>query len=142
MMLRSPALLLIALAVAGCALQRAQDAETAQRAMLGFSKERVFACMGIPKRKAVEGNVEIWAYDSGNGRSERFRAKNTTTDSFSSALSTSLGFEDDVREKRFCTVQVVMTEGKVSAVNYNGPTGGFLTEDEQCAFATRNCMPH
>src|ERR1700694_4887315 len=37
--------------------------------------------------------------------------------------------------RRFCTVNIVMTEGQVSRVNYAGPTGGLLTGGEQCALA-------
>jgi hypothetical protein len=32
-----------------------------------------------------------------------------------------------------------MVEGRVSRVNYVGPTGGLLTGGEQCAFAVQNC---
>jgi hypothetical protein len=34
----------------------------------------------------------------------------------------------------FCNVSIVMTKDSVSQVNYSGPTGGLLTEGEQCAF--------
>ena len=33
-----------------------------------------------------------------------------------------------------------MTEGKVKAINYNGPTGGILTTGEQRAYALENCV--
>jgi hypothetical protein len=36
-----------------------------------------------------------------------------------------------ITRQRFCTVNVVMTAGKVSALNYTGPTGGLLTSGEQ-----------
>ena len=32
-----------------------------------------------------------------------------------------------------------MNNGYVSRVNYSGPTGGLITEGEQCAFAVQNC---
>jgi hypothetical protein len=37
-------------------------------------------------------------------------------------------------------VNVVMTDGRVSNVNYVGDTGGPITQGEQCAFAVRNCV--
>ena len=54
---------------------------------------------------------------------------NATTMTLSSATAT----------RRFCTVNVVMSEGRVSRLNYSGPTGGILTSGEQCAFAVENC---
>jgi hypothetical protein len=40
---------------------------------------------------------------------------------------------------RYCNVSVVMADGRVSRINYTGPTGGALTGGEQCAFAVQNC---
>jgi hypothetical protein len=37
-------------------------------------------------------------------------------------------------------VNVVMTAGRVSSVNYVGDTGGLITQGEQCAFAVQNCV--
>jgi hypothetical protein len=45
-----------------------------------------------------------------------------------------------VSESRFCTINLVMSGGRVSRVNYVGPTGGLLTRGEQCAFALENCV--
>lgn len=137
--------LFLLLALAACAMQRAKDAETAQAAMVGMNKESVFTCMGIPTRKATQGATEIWLYKSGNDRTERSKAKSyisgANNNSLFDDLTTSLAFEDDVREKRFCLIQIVMKDDRVASVNYTGPTGGFLTEDEQCAYAVRNCLP-
>jgi hypothetical protein len=140
--------LFLSFALCACAMQRAEDAALAQKAMVGMSKARVFACMGIPKKKAIEENIEIWSYKSGNDYTEH--ASNRTTfsakrymygDGYTDVFGDSLGFGEGSSEKRYCIVQVVMTEGKVQAVNYTGPTGGLLTDDEQCAFAVRNCLP-
>ena len=42
-------------------------------------------------------------------------------------------------ESRFCTVNVTMMDGRVKRMNYVGPTGGLLSESEQCFFAVANC---
>jgi len=137
--------LLLTFGLAACAMQRAQDAETAQKAMRGMTKEQVFTCMGIPSRKATQGSTEIWLYKSGNDRTEKNKTKSSISGSNSSSLfddlTTSLSLEDEVKEKRSCTIQIVLKNESVSAVHYTGPTGGFLTEDEQCAYAIRNCLP-
>lgn len=128
-------------------MQRAKDAEGVQQKMIGMTREQIFTCMGLPKRKGIEGSTEIWSYKSGNDHSEKTKssaslgakksiAQSAITDTFSAAI----GAGEDVYEKRFCVIDVIMTNGIVRTVNYSGPTGGFLTEDEQCAYATRNCM--
>ncbi len=137
-----------ALLLTACAMQRAQDAETAQKNMVGMSKEQVFACMGIPKRKGKQDNTEIWLYKSGNDRTEKSKGSGTLSGSKAisgstlvDALTASIYDESEVKEKRYCLVQVVFKDNSVQIVRYSGPTGGFLTEDEQCAYATRNCLP-
>jgi hypothetical protein len=116
-------LLLAGSCLTGCAFERAQVAQDARGAMVGFSKEQVLACMGPPVNKAVEGATEVWSYPSGNGR---------VTAAFGNGTATS--------SQRFCTVNITMTASKVSQINYLGPTGGFLTAGEQCAYAIQNCM--
>ena len=43
------------------------------------------------------------------------------------------------RSCSICTVNVTMSGGLVSQINYLGPTGGLLTKGEQCAFAVERC---
>ena len=52
----------------------------------------------------------------------------------------STGFGSSVSHRRFCVVNIVLHDGAVSAVNYNGPTGGLLSQGEQCAYAVQNCV--
>lgn len=119
----------------GCAVQRAQVASDAREQMLGLSKERVLACMGPPSGRMAEGATEVWSYGSGDG---------TTVSSGSATSSRVFGQPvvdaTVVSHQRFCRVNVVMTAGKVSQVNYSGPTGGLLTAGEQCAYAVQNCV--
>jgi outer membrane protein assembly factor BamE (lipoprotein component of BamABCDE complex) len=115
------------LLLSACALQRAQVANEAQQRMVGKTKEQVFACMGAPVNKAVEGSTEVWSYASGDGHTEtdvsggRFWASGTST-------------------QRYCKINVTMTSGQVVRMNYIGPTGGLITPGEQCAYALQNCM--
>lgn len=117
----------IGLALMGCAVQRALVANEAPNKMIGLSKEQVLACMGPPDKHAEVGETEVWSYNSGNGRTTAFVNGNI---SGATAIST----------QRSCTVNVVMTQGHVASLNYNGPTGGLITSGEQCAFAVQNCM--
>ena len=38
-----------------------------------------------------------------------------------------------------CTVNVTMMDGKVKRMNYVGPTGGQLSQNEQCFYTVANC---
>ncbi|MBB3261327.1 hypothetical protein [Paraburkholderia sp. WP4_3_2] len=124
-----------------------------------MSKADVLSCMGVPQTKEEEGNVDVWGYQSGNGRADSYSNaySNTTGSAFDAAEATrvgntiyaagaaagrsktnSVGYAST--RKRSCTVSVVMTNGIVSRVNYSGPTGGVLTTGEQCAYAVENCL--
>jgi hypothetical protein len=110
---------------ASCSFQRAQVASDAQTAMVGMSKEQVLACMGPPMNKAAEGATEVWSYASGNGETD---------------VAAGRGWA--VASKRFCTVNVTMASGRVSRINYVGPSGGLLTGGEQCAYVISNCLQY
>jgi hypothetical protein len=137
----------VAIMMGGCALQRATVATDAQQRMIGFTKEQVLACMGPPVQKAAEGATEVWSYASGNGQTNSFGAETVIATAnasggpgYASGTATGTGFSSLVTTKRFCTVNVTMSAGRVSRVNYIGPTGGLLTQGEQCAFAIQNCV--
>lgn len=142
---------LCAFATAGCAVQRAVVAHGAQEKMVGMSREQILACMGPPVTKAAEGATEVWSYGSGNDHRTAIGTNYAQTNGsisgerrgyqFSAtgeATTTSLATVNSSR--RFCTVNVVMMDGRVSKLNYAGPTGGVLTGGEQCAFAVQSCL--
>ena len=114
-------------ALCGCAFQRAEIAQDARAQMVGLSKEQVLACMGASASKAAEGKTEVWGYNSGNGM--------TVTDASYGRFGGTA-----VSSSRFCTINIVFAGAQVSAVNYNGPTGGLLTQGEQCAYAVDACV--
>ena len=122
---------IMAIPLAACAIQRSETARTAKEQMIGLPKEKVLACMGPPANQMTVGNTEVWAYASGNGQ--------TVGSAFASGSG---GFASGfgVSEQRFCKVDIVMSKGAVSEVNYSGPTGGLLAPGEQCAFAVQNCV--
>jgi hypothetical protein len=137
---------LVTLCLPACAIQRAVVANDAQEKMVGLTKEQVLACMGPPVTKAAEGATEVWSYNSGNDQTTINTFGNSTTNASisggpgyaagsASRASSSVG----VASRRYCTVSVVMANGRVNRVNYSGPTGGILTGGEQCAFAVQNC---
>jgi hypothetical protein len=114
--------------------------------MIGLNKEQVLACMGPPANKANEGATEVWSYASGNGQTNTFGSQTAQVTAnayggpgYASGTATGIGFGSATTTRRFCTVNVTMTEGRVSRINYVGPTGGLLTAGEQCAFAVQNC---
>jgi outer membrane protein assembly factor BamE (lipoprotein component of BamABCDE complex) len=50
-----------ALALAGCAIERAKVAQDAKTQMVGMTKEQVLACMGPPPSRLAEGSTEVWS---------------------------------------------------------------------------------
>lgn len=103
--------------------------------------------MGPPASKAAEGSTEVWSYNSGNNQTTVNTISTANTNASVSgnrnfesgqASTTSTGF--GTASSRFCTVNVTMTNGSVSRMNYVGPTGGLLTQGEQCAFVVQNCL--
>jgi outer membrane protein assembly factor BamE (lipoprotein component of BamABCDE complex) len=113
----------IAVLLGSCSLQRAQTAQDAKVRLVGMSKEQILACMGPPMQKAAEGSTEVWSYASGNNRQ---------TVSYGNGVA--------IATARSCTINIVMSQGRVAQVNYAGPTGGLLSQCEQCAFAVENCL--
>jgi hypothetical protein len=130
----------------GCSLQRASTAHNAQAQMVGMSKERVLQCMGPPAQQSAEGQ-EVWSYASGNGRTDlrafgqsRTLGSVVASGNYASGSARTYGSGLAIATRRSCTVNVVMVSGRVSAVIYSGPTGGLLSQGEQCAFAIQNCV--
>ena len=127
------------LIVSSCAVMRAKEANDAQVTMVGLSKEQILACMGVPAAKAVEGATEVWSYNSGNGQTVGFGSSSASV-SGGRGYASGYGFSSMVTQQRFCTVNVTMLNGRVDRINYVGPTGGLITQGEQCAFAIDNCV--
>jgi hypothetical protein len=96
--------------------------------------------MGPPAQKSAEGQTEVWSYASGNGRTQVSTFGNATTSgsviatgNYVSGYASTYGNGLAIAARRSCVVNVVMLAGRVSAVNYSGPTGGLLSQGEQCA---------
>jgi outer membrane protein assembly factor BamE (lipoprotein component of BamABCDE complex) len=108
----------LGLALSGCAIERAQIAQQAQTNMIGMPKEQVLACMGPPANKATEGKTEVWAYST----------------------NPTINLDRGSGSTRYCNINITINVGAVSAVNYQGPTGGLISQGEQCAYAVDACV--
>ena len=95
--------------------------------MVGLSKEQILGCMG----PSGNGYTSTIATAEVNTTGQASRVGNQVYGSTNSA-----GFGTALSTRRFFTVNVVMTSGTVSAVNYQG----LLTAGEQCAFAVDACV--
>jgi hypothetical protein len=125
--MRNLGIVALGAALCGCAFQRAEIAQDARAQMVGLSKEQVLACMGAPANKAAEGSTEVWGYASGNGMT----IADASYDRYGGTA---------VSSSRFCNINIVFGGGRVSTINYIGPTGGLLTAGEQCAYAVNACV--
>ncbi len=114
------------LALAACA--EAPDVDPiAQQAMIGLSRQDVFACMGEPVgRRSLSVGTEILTYAIGR----------TSTDTPPWAVG--LDFSAWAPPAP-CDVRVVLTAGRVSQVGYVMPDGRGLPSGRQCFFAVQAC---
>jgi hypothetical protein len=112
-------LITLGVCLTGCSIQRAQEAADAKAKLVSVPEKQILSCMGAPDNSAMAGGTKVWTYHSGNGHTDTVAAvdawgRNGWASGFGSAISAS----------RYCRVDVVMTAGRVSRVNYSGPTGG------------------
>jgi len=92
-------------------------------------------CMGSPANTAATGSTEVWTYSSGNGRTDTFGVADAWGDH-----GWLTGSGSTTTTSRYCKIDVVMIGGRVTHLNYSGPTGGLLSQGEQCAYAVENCL--
>ncbi len=118
---------------------RADIANQAQASLVGMPKEKILACMGAPESKMAEGQTEVWSY--GSGGSTVVSGNSSMSINAYGNTSYGSGFSSGTAVHRYCKVNVVFNSGSVSAVNYTGNTGGFITRGEQCAYAVQACLP-
>lgn len=111
---------------------RADAAAEARRKMVGMGKEDVLACMGPPRQNAHVGATEVWTYRSTEGAG--------TSTSIRDKIDKNLTLDQSYHERNFCTINIVMKNGVVAVVHYNGPRSGFMARDEQCGFAVEHCV--
>jgi hypothetical protein len=101
--------------------------QIAQETMIGLWKRDLLACMGEPQgRRALDHGTEIWTYPVG------------TTTSMTPIWALGLNFSAWA-PPLLCDVRVVMTNAKVSQVDYGMPNGQALPSGLQCAFAVEPC---
>jgi len=124
MIMRNLAIVALGVALAGCSTNRTEVDQDPRAKMVGMQQDQVIACLGAPARRTLEGAGEVWNYSSDN----RMIPTNANTDVNSSRFSS-----------RICNINIVFTNGKVSAVNYTGPTGTAPVTSDQCANAISPC---
>jgi hypothetical protein len=118
------------LALGGCVGQGPEVDQIAQRNMIGLSKTRILACLGIPAKRVSIGSTDVWTYPIGDLRVESpFPAPALD---MAASVSSSAGVNG-------CDVSVVLTNSVVSQIVYHNAGGGPLPLGRQCLFAVRNC---
>ena len=115
----------------GCTFQRAIIASRAQTELVGMTKKELLSCAGVPVRQERVDDLEFLTYSGGG---DSIGTAVATSTSSSTAIATGK------RTHRYCEATFVLKDGIVQKVNYQGRTGGLLTEGEQCAFIVENCL--
>ena len=110
------------------AVQAAEVDQIAQQRMIGLSKKKIRACMGAPAHRVAIGSTDIWTYRSGAAAVEGF-FQASGVNGMASWFAPDSG----------CNVNVVMTNARVSQINYAAPDGRPLPIGEHCDFAVERC---
>jgi hypothetical protein len=97
--------------------------QIAQSRMIGLSGHEIRECMGEPVRRRSVGATSIWWFASGTVRIE------------GEGFAT-FGY----KRHSLCNVEIILTKGKVSQVNYLGPEGDQLDLGERCDFDVGRCV--
>jgi len=97
--------------------------QIAQSEMIGLNRHEILACMGEPVRRRSVGATNIWWFASGTVRIE------------GEGFAT-FGY----KRHALCNVEVVLTKGKVTQVEYTGPDGDPLDLGERCDFDVERCV--
>src|ERR1700735_2081493 len=107
----------LAVSVVGARAWNPDVDQIAQSRMIGLSRQEICTCMGDPVRRRSVGATDILWFASGTVRIE------------------GEGFATFGYKRRpLCNVEIILTKGKVSQVNYLGPEGDQLDLGERCDF--------
>ncbi len=140
--------------LAGCtATERAEEAELAQRALVGLTKSNLLACAGTPDRTSGGGDFEVLTYESrrlGTPVDTNTQVFTNSTRSSVVAGTTSgsrISARNPVtREIRsdYCEAAFTVIDGTVTDVRYRSPGGfriaGFGTQHSGCADIVASCV--
>jgi hypothetical protein len=116
----------------GCArLVRSHEAARAQTELIGMSKKDLYLCAGVPARQATVEGLEFLTYSSGG---------DNVSVGVAGATLPSVGVGVATTQHRYCEVTFVLDQGIVKKVEYQGRTGGLISQGEQCAYVIENCL--
>jgi hypothetical protein len=108
-----------------CSMERPEIDQLTQARMIGLSGGAVRACLGPPTVRRRVGSTEILSYENGRVEIE------------GSGFAT-VGHPRHAE----CRVNIFVTAGVVTQVNYAGPAGDPLDAGERCAFPVSACIQH
>ncbi len=99
--------------------------------MIGMSKKDLYLCAGVPVRQAQVEGLEFLTYVGGG---------DSTGVAVGTSASPSVAVGAISTQRRYCEVTFVLDNDIVRKVNYQGRTGGWASQGEQCAFVVEKCV--
>lgn len=120
-------LLVILVALSGCAIHRARVAHKAEHKLIGLSEEQLLQCAGVPAQEKRSGSLSFFTYHGGG-------------DGVAIAALGRSQIGVAAYKHRYCDATFTLRNGRVADLQYRGRTGGLLTRDEQCAFIVEDCV--
>lgn len=122
------------LGLAGCStVNTYSSVEQARTLLLGFSRDDVLMCAGFPNRKQVDGDNEIWSYESSENPGG---ASISTTPLFFGLANASINYSPGGS----CKVQMRFVDGKLQRVAYAGNNDSSTGRDTMCTPVVDDCV--
>jgi len=125
-------LLLIPLALAGCAEREAEWAQRGRESLIGLDQSAIRMCAGLPSGTTKDGPGEIWMYEHGASP-----PGGVTPPTLVIPPGLNIGGQSPTG---YCRVQLRFVAGKVAQVQYAGATDIGNARDAVCGQIVRTCL--
>ncbi|MBV8169403.1 MAG: hypothetical protein JO021_21590 [Alphaproteobacteria bacterium] len=122
-------LVVAALAVSGCAVERSNHADRARTDLVGISKAELFSCAGLPDDTQKVGDDEFVTY-----RNDLLTSGGITMP----IIGGGVNFFDS----KYCHATFVIRNGRAQALHYAGNASSLGAELDQCGYIIDTCIEH
>jgi hypothetical protein len=122
-------LVVVALAVSGCAVERSNHADRARTDLIGLSKAELFRCAGLPDDTQKVGDEEFLTY-----RNDLLTSGGVTIP----IIGGGINFFDS----KYCHATFVVRNGRAEALHFAGNASSPMAELDQCGYIVDTCIEH
>jgi hypothetical protein len=125
---RLSALVLVPLAIAGCAINDSHVAHDAAATLLGLQEVDLQSCLGAPDQHSTFGTTDVLTYYA------------TSTSNINYGIPLVGGMS--LTNGGYCHATFQVKNGIVTQILYSGEKNAMLAPDSYCAPIVRTCLDH